>query len=74
MLYYKYIYFKEVKTERKTGTWMCKNNRSDDDLGIVKWYGPWRQYCFFPNEFTIFNKGCLDDIQDFISKQMEARK
>lgn len=32
-------------------------------LGSLKWYGAWRQFCFFPAEGTIFNTGCLGTIR-----------
>ncbi len=71
---YKYIHFEEVdSTGKKTSVWQCANNKSFSYLGIVKWYGPWRQYCFFPFENTIFNKGCLEDINDFITQLMDER-
>lgn len=43
------------------------------DLGVLKWYVSWRQYCFFPQPETVFNKGCLEDINHFITQLMEAR-
>lgn len=37
-------------------------NRSNDAvLGEIKWYGAWRQYCFFPHE-VILSYECLEDI------------
>jgi len=70
---YKYIYFIEVETKGKTSRWECLSKSSQDVLGEVKWYGPWRQYCFFPKN-AIFNKGCLEDINDFITQLMDLRK
>lgn len=67
---FKYINFAEVMTtkdsKRKTAIYECRNNRSGDVLGWVKWYGPWRQYCFFTRNGMVFNTGCLEDIQTFI--------
>lgn len=34
-------------------------------LGTIKWYAPWRQYCFFPNEKSLYNQECLRDISYF---------
>ena len=44
-----------------------------DELGIVKWYGPWRRYCYFPHGIEIYSAGCLADIQDFINQLMKER-
>ncbi len=72
---YKYIHFGKIDLPgKKTSIWECFNNKSDYHLGTVKWYGSWRQYCFFPSSNTVFNKGCMEDINDFITQLMEERK
>ena len=76
---YKYIYFDEefMSSKRKTRVFLCKNNDSHDTLGTVKWYSPWRCYCYFPSEDlneTIYSEGCLDDIRHFIHRLMVLRK
>jgi len=43
-------------------------------LGIVKWYPPWRQYCFFTVGNRIFSRGCQNDIIKFIDELMENHK
>ena len=65
---YKYINFRLIEQKPKTGVYECLNNKSGFQLGIIKWYPSWRQYCFFPSSNTVFNKGCLEDINDFITK------
>lgn len=50
------------------------NSRSSGAiLGVIKWYGAWRQYCFFPANDTIFNRGCMEDINDYITMMSHAR-
>lgn len=72
---YKYIHFEEIdSTGKKTSAWSCFNNKSKSALGIIKWYGSWRQYCWFPFGGTVFNKGCNENINDFITQLMEERK
>lgn len=71
---YKYIEFVEIGKNLKTFIWDCRNKRSGYSLGVVKWYGPWRQYCFWPNGFSIFNNGCLSDVMDFVNHVMSMRK
>lgn len=47
-------------------------NSSDDLLGTIKWYGPWRKYCFYPAELTLFDYECLNTILEVLDKmQME---
>ena len=72
---YRYIHFVEKQTDpgRKTKIWSCQNSRSGVELGEVRWHGPWRQYCYFPTVQAVYSEGCLEDVRDFIRKQMEAR-
>jgi hypothetical protein len=73
---YKHIYFEEMEAKPKTKQFAVKNNATYGDLlGYVKWYAPWRRYCFFiymPG--LVFDAECLADIQDFLKNLMEERK
>jgi hypothetical protein len=31
-------------------------------LGVIKWYGAWRKYVFFPDYDTLFDTNCLLEI------------
>lgn len=53
----------------RTQRWTVDGKRSGDILGVVEWYGPWRQYVFAPDPDTVFNLGCLLDIADFVAEQ-----
>lgn len=63
---FEFIHFIQTKQHPKTSEWSCRNNRSNKELGIIKWYGPWRQYCFSPTVPADYSKGCLNDIASFI--------
>lgn len=71
---YKYIHFALLERKTKTDVYVCLNNKSNNSLGLVKWYPAWRQYCFYPSPNTVFNKGCMEDINDFITQLMDERK
>jgi hypothetical protein len=80
---YEFIHFQQALPEaptpskpRKTEVWYCCNNKSGAALGRISWHSPWRQYCFFPGLAfsSLFSKGCLSDIADFIKNLMEERK
>jgi hypothetical protein len=58
----------------KTTVWTIHNNITNDILGKIKWYGPWRQYCLHTIDNVVFNDGCLSDIIRFIKQLMEERK
>lgn len=60
---------------RKTDTYLIFTKTGDQTvLGEIKWYGPWRQFAFFPQPNCLFEKTCLQDITDFLKKLMEDRK
>jgi hypothetical protein len=75
-----YVRFREVPHPSKgavTKFWFVEST-SDTQLGFVKWYAPWRCYCFEPYPLTIFNEGCLMDIAGFCKNETylhrEAKK
>ena len=70
----KYMEFDKVGDTGKTEIWNIISKSSEFILGQIKWYGPWRQYCFFPSPNSVFNNGCMDDIKKFISELMSARR
>jgi len=43
-------------------------------LGEVRWFGRWRQYAFFPESNTVFEKQCMKDITNFLETLMAERK
>jgi len=65
---YKYFYLILIDDTGKTSKWAIANNKGDFKLGEIKWYAPWRQYCFFPGNNVVFNKTCMLDILDFIDQ------
>jgi hypothetical protein len=70
----RYLDFREGPPAGKTGRWFVVSWSRGDSLGVIKWFGRWRQYCFFPEPETVWNRDCLKDVTAFIAKQMEARK
>ena len=71
---YKYIHFIKIEDKPKTSVWSCRNNKSNEELGIIKWYASWRQYCYFPANNTLYSMGCMMDIIDFINELNNLRK
>lgn len=70
-----YEYF-VVRTEplqpgRKTHDYSVINRTSGETIGTIKWYGPWRQYCFFPAAGSVWSSGCLADIQTAVKRIRE---
>jgi hypothetical protein len=70
-----YIFFEQkgVSSSGRTQIWQVLPygykhegySHASDPLGLVKWYGPWRTYAFFPTPNTYFEKTCLREIALF---------
>ena len=43
-------------------------------LGEIKWYGPWRKFCFYPEKQTIWDNKCLNELQTFLSLYQTSYK
>ena len=63
----KYLFFVVGEPKPKTEVWQLVSKSQDALLGELKWYAPWRQYCFFPEPETIWSPSCLKDVLDFIN-------
>jgi len=70
----KYIEFMLIEKKPKTDVFAIISKSHLDQLGIIKWYAPWRQYCFFPEEQTIWNTNCMQDVKEFIRILMAKRR
>lgn len=72
---YQYIRFDDyTNPNQDIRRYFCVNKRADRPIGEIRWYGPWRQYCFVPFIDTIYSAGCLRDIADFIGQLMADRR
>ena len=65
---YTHICFEIIERKPKTNVWVCLNKKSRQELGRIKWYGPWRQYCYHPSFQAVYSASCLRDIVDFIDQ------
>lgn len=71
-LHYEYIHF--VKIEHKASVWSARNNRTNAELGKVRWFGSWPQYVFVTAPGAVFSASCLIDVRHFIEQLMAERK
>lgn len=46
------------------------NNKGNDQIGIISWYKPWKQYVFSSEPECVFNNSCLRDVLDFIEHRI----
>jgi len=73
----KYITFRQIEQKPRTAVYVIETkekviesscNPHPITLGIVKFYPNWRQYSFFPEAGTVFEKQCMQDIISFMNK------
>ncbi len=71
----KYLRFDQAQVgdNRKTEVWNVYSKSSGGMLGQIKWFGQWRQYCFWPFRDRIFNTECMSDISKVIKELMGQR-
>lgn len=70
-----YMEFERVQPEgRKTPIIRVWSKSRPVLLGEIRWYSTWRQFCLWPSPRTIFNKGCLAEIQTQITELMDERR
>ena len=71
---YEYITIGLVARGHTTNMYHVINKRTHACLGVIRWYGAWRQYCFYPTENVIFSSGCMLDVCDFIKGLMHDHR
>lgn len=70
-----YIRFDLIEEKSKTNVYEVVNITHEYPLGVIKWYTPWRRYCFFTTEGElILSVGCMKQVSAFITVLMEDRK
>lgn len=71
----KFVDFKLIETKPKTNVYGVYTKEKTVQsgvtpqpilLGVIKFYPNWRQYSFFPEYETVFEKTCMQDITNFM--------
>ena len=72
----KWIKFVEKDKKPKTKVFSIMSKTDNSEIGEIKWYPAWRQYCLctIPEIQTIYSTGCLQAISEFITKLNEKHK
>jgi hypothetical protein len=68
---YQWIRIKEqeVKDKRVTKVFNVYAKDGDVLLGVIRWHGPWRKYCYFPEPKTVYEWVCMTDIGSFCKEE-----
>jgi len=67
----KYLEFQQVPFKGKTKKFKIISKKRNCFLGRIEWYSHYRQYSFAPMSFTVWNKECLKEIQEFLQELKE---
>lgn len=74
----KYIEFKLLERKGKvtgsTDVYQVIGVKTQEILGTISWYGPWRQYVFWPHDNTVWSADCLTTVDGFLCGLMDARR
>jgi hypothetical protein len=60
--------------KKKTDQFYVNNKVNNSCVGMIKWYGAFRKYVFYPTPNFIFDSACLKDIASYLSALMLERK
>ena len=69
-----YLNFVLVHDTGKTKVFSVDSVSQGGRLGVICWYGPWRQYPIETEQDTVWNKDCLREVADFLDALMRERR
>jgi hypothetical protein len=70
----KYMLARFLEARPKTAVYGVFSKHHGDKLGVIKWFGPWRQYCFFSMDVAVFSSSCFQDVAKFLDSLNKARQ
>jgi hypothetical protein len=68
----KRLTYRNIRSTGKTSIWDVFSG--DVKLAEIRWYAPWRRYCMYTSQHTIFDRSCLAEVIEFLDEQMRERK
>lgn len=68
-----YLAFREIADTGKTKVISVDSLSGGYRLAVIRWYPNWRQYTFNPEPSTVWNVGCLQEVESYIQGLMAAR-
>ncbi len=71
----KYLYF-QMANKHNPASWIVDVIADDGDvkLGQIRYYAHWRQYAFYPEDGTVYEKTCLTEITKFVVMMNDVQK
>jgi len=71
---YMEAHLQEQEPGAKTQKWAIRSKSDESMLGVIKWFRPWRQYCFFVMDVAVFSAGCFKDLTSFLEELNRKHK
>ena len=65
-----FVVARTKQSNRKTPIYFIVN-KEEDCIGEIKWYGPWRKFCFYPDKNTVWDSKCLNEVIEVIQQVTE---
>ena len=69
-----YLRFVLVHNTGKTKVYSVDSVSQGGRLGVIRWFGRWRQYTLEPEPDTVWNKDCLREVAGFVDALMQERR
>lgn len=69
-----WIKFEASKQLPTTTVWEVRTRDTNEKIGEIRWYGPWRRYAFIPLPNTVWEITCLQDVAEFLNNETAKRK
>lgn len=69
---YKGSYFIIIESKQENKKTNIYYIYTDEDkevlLGKIKWYDPWRKYCFYPEDNIVWDNKCLTELVEYLNE------
>lgn len=69
-----FLLFEPQSKTSKTECITIRNARTKVMLGMIRWYGPWRRYAFYPLGGIVLDAECLNGLRDKLEMLMDDRQ
>jgi hypothetical protein len=57
----------QLQPNQTTKVYEIKNKKNNVLIGYIRWYSPWRKFCLFPVNYSVYDTSCLNYINEFIN-------
>ena len=59
-----FVVIEEQEENKKTPNLIIIKNKMK--IGVIKWYTPWRKFCFFPENNTVWDSQCISQVLSLV--------